>query len=348
VSKTKCSVLVVDDEPYILPTMAALLGRDFEVLTAGSADEAQVILEMRPVDIVLTDQRMPRRSGVQLLEWVRQHYPQTVRLLMTGFVELDDAVAAINLGHVYHYLMKPCRTEELLQILRNAAEKIGLERERELLIKELRQAKEDLEERVRERTRELEEANHLLQQHAHKLEMLALTDPLTGLLNRRAMDELARFELKRHARYPSPLALGYVDVDHFKQINTDYLLTGGDAVLQGLSRLLAATVREVDSLGRVGGEEFLVIARETGLEGGFMLAERIRSAVASTPIEYNGHQIRITVSVGFAVADVGVPAEYEDMLRLAASGLDQAKKSGRNRCEIRLLQPAEEMASTST
>src|SRR5207248_7064384 len=186
---------LVDDEPYILPPLAAHLGRDFEVLTADSADAAQAILEQRSVDIVLSDQRMPKRTGIQLLEWVRQHRPQTVRLLMTGFAELDDAVDAINLSRVYHYLMKPCRTEELLAVLRNAAEKIRLEREREQLIEELRRAKQELEERVRERTRELEETNHLLQQHAHKLEMLALTDPLTGLLNRRAIDEVAHREI---------------------------------------------------------------------------------------------------------------------------------------------------------
>src|SRR5204862_3503433 len=216
VSTMKSSVLIVDDEPYILPTLAALLGRDFEVLTAGSADAAQALLEQRPVDMVLSDQRMPKRTGIQLLEWVRQHRPQTVRLLMTGFAELDDAVDAINLGHVYHYLMKPCRAEELLQILRNAAEKLRLERDREQLIEELSRAKQELEERVRDRTRELEEANHLLQQHAHKLEMLALTDPLTGLLNRRPADGVARQAVQRHTRYPSTLALELLDVEHCK------------------------------------------------------------------------------------------------------------------------------------
>src|SRR5207253_8860681 len=125
----------------------------------------------------------------------------------------------------------------------------------------------ELESRVAARTKELQEANFLLEQRARELERLAVTDPLTGLLNRRAMDELARFELKRHARYPSPLALGYVDVDHFKRVNTEYLLTGGDQVLRALARVLTASVREVDSVGRVGGEEFLVIARETGTEG---------------------------------------------------------------------------------
>src|SRR5262249_58350255 len=130
---------------------------------------------------------------------------------------------------------------------------------------------------------------------ARELERLALTDPLTGLFNRRAMDELARFELKRHARYPSPLALGFIDVDHFKDINTRFLLTGGDEVLKGLARVLTATVREVDSVGRVGGEEFLVIARETNAEGAVALAERIRESVEVSRVRYAGQEIGITV-----------------------------------------------------
>jgi diguanylate cyclase (GGDEF)-like protein len=339
VSAQKCSLLVVDDEPYILPTLSALLTADFEVLTADSAEAAQDVFARRPIDLILTDQKMPRRTGVQLLEWVRDHHPRTVRLLMTGYAELEDAVDAINRGHVYYYLLKPWRTEELLQILRNAAEKCILEHNRDQLLEELRQLNRDLEKRVAERTRELEEANHLLQQRTRELERLALTDPLTGLFNRRAMDELARFELKRHARYPSPLTLGFIDVDHFKQINTDYLLTGGDEVLRGLARLLTSSLREVDSVGRVGGEEFLVIARETNEDGAHRLAERIRSTVAHTPIEYHGHSIPITVSLGLAVADVGVPADYPEMNEVAASALHQAKAMGRNRFEVRRLQP---------
>jgi diguanylate cyclase (GGDEF)-like protein len=334
VNPHKCSVLVVDDEPYLLPTLSALLASDYEVLTADSADAAQAVLTQRPVDVILTDQRMPRRTGVQLLEWVRENSPHTVRLLMTGYAELDDAVEAINRGHVYHYLMKPWRTDDLLQVLRNACEKCHLERSRDQLLHELRQLNRELERRVAERTRELEEANLLLQQRTRELERLALTDPLTGLFNRRAMDELARFELKRHARYPSPLALGLIDADNFKQINTDYLHTGGDEVLKGLARVLSGSVREVDSVGRLGGEEFLMIARETDEEGAHTLAERIRATVADTPICYEGHHIFITVSIGLAVADVGVPVEYESMSRLAAYALHLAKERGRNRSEV--------------
>ncbi len=352
-STPKCSLLVVDDEPYILPTLAALLAGDFEVVTADSADGAQAVFARQSIDIILTDQKMPRRTGVQLLEWVREHSPRTVRLLMTGYAELEDAVDAINRGHIYHYLLKPWHTEELLQVLRNAAEKFHLERSRDELLDQLQRLNQELEQRVAERTRELEEANqllqqrtreleeanHLLQQRTRELERLALTDPLTGLFNRRAMEELARFELKRHARYPSPLSIGLIDVDHFKRVNTEYLYTGGDEVLKGLARILVSTLREVDSVGRLGGEEFLVIARETGEEGAHHLAERIRATVARTPIPYGDHAISVTVSVGVAVAEVGVPAEYEEMTGLAAYALNRAKEQGRDRSEVYRLSP---------
>jgi diguanylate cyclase (GGDEF)-like protein len=338
--------LVVDDEPSILPTLSALLAGDFHVLTAESADQAQNILTAQPVDIILTDQKMPRRTGIQFLEWVREQHPRIIRVLMTGYAELEDAIEAINRGHVYHYLLKPWRTEDLLQVLRNAAEKCQLEHSRDKLLVELQQVNLDLEQLNRElerrvvaRTRELEEANQLLQQRTRELERLALTDPLTGLFNRRAMDELLRFELKRHARYPSPLTVGLVDVDHFKRINTDFLLTGGDEVLKVLARLLSGTVREVDSVGRIGGEEFLVIARETNEEGARHLAERIRATVENTPIVYESHSISITVSLGMVVAEVGVPADFETLSRQAAFALNQAKLQGRNRFEIVRLSP---------
>jgi diguanylate cyclase (GGDEF)-like protein len=324
------SVLVVDDEPVVLQTLVPLLAPDYDVLTAESAEAARNQLGGRPVDIVLTDQRMPGQSGVGLLEWVREHFPRTVRLLMTSFTDLDDVIAAVNRGHVYHYLLKPWRTEDLLHVLRNAAEKCQLESQQDYLLQELREANRELEQRVGRRTRELQEANQLLQQRTRELERLALTDSLTGLFNRRAMDELLRFEMKRHDRYPSPLALAVIDADHFKDVNTQYLLTGGDAALRGLARVLTGTLREVDSVGRIGGEEFLVIARETGEDGARSLAERIRATVAATPILYEGQAITLTVSVGVAVAAVGAPATHEGLLEAAAAALARAKESGRN------------------
>jgi diguanylate cyclase (GGDEF)-like protein len=336
-SATRCSLLVVDDEPYILTTLSAFLGNEFEVYTAASAAAAQEILARQRIDLILSDQKMPRTSGVQLLEWVRQHYPKTIRLLMTGFAELEDAVAAINRGQVYRYLFKPWRADELLQILRDACRTFLLERHNEALLEELRQAKQELEGRVQERTRELEEANRQLQQKNVLLEKLALTDPLTGLPNRRAIDRLAEAEVRRRARYPSSLALALIDADHFKQINLRYLVTGGDQVLIDLGKTLLASLRAVDTVGRIGGEEFLLMAPETDMAGAVVLGERIRLAVEQGQFLYKDDQIPLTVSIGFAVADGATSADYDQLKHVAAAALGEAKASGRNRCIVRAL-----------
>jgi diguanylate cyclase (GGDEF)-like protein len=315
-------LLVVDDEPYILPTLSALLANEFEVLTADSADAAKEILRRRDVHIILSDQKMPGQNGTELLAWVRTHYPYTVRLLMTGYAELDDAVEAINRGHVYHYLLKPWRIEELQQVLRNAAEKYQLEQSRDQLMEELKRLNLELEERVKQRTRELE--------------MLAMTDPLTGLLNRRAIDNVACNELRRQSRYSgSPLAIGLIDADNFREINGRYFHTGGDEVLRGLSQLLVTSVRSVDFVGRVGGEEFLVVAPETHLQGASALAERIRTNVERTPIQFRDQLIPVTVSLGFAVAEPGMADDYEQVRHIAAAALNEAKALGRNRFIVR-------------
>lgn len=338
-TKFKCSLLVVDDEPYILATLAALLSTEFEVLTADSAEGGMKILQEREIDIVLSDQRMPRMSGVQLLEWARKHAPKTVRLLMTGFAELEEAVEAINRSQVFRYIFKPWRAEELLETLRMAARTFLLERSHENLLEELRQLNLDLEKRVQERTRQLEETNHELEQKNKMLEKLALTDPLTGLPNRRAMDRLSERELRRRDRYPSPLALGLIDVDHFKQINSVYLLPGGDKVLVELARCLGGSLRTVDFLGRIGGEEFLVIAPETNVEGAHVLAERIRVNVEKHIFSYKDETIPVTVSVGVAVADEGAQTDYEQMKHVAAAALAEAKRTGRNRSVVQLITP---------
>jgi diguanylate cyclase (GGDEF)-like protein len=347
VTPVKCSLLLVDDEPYILNTLSALAAKDFEVLTATSAESAMEVLKQRDVDIILTDQKMPGKSGVQLLEWVREHSPRTMRLMMTGLARLEDAVDAINCGQVHRYLFKPWRANELLQILRSSARTYLLERSHEQLLDELRRLNLSLEERVQQRTRELEEANRQLQQKNSMLEKLALTDPLTGVPNRRAMDRLVRSEQRRRSRYHSPLTVGVIDADHFKEINNRYLLPGGDHVLVTLAQVLADSVRSVDTIGRIGGEEFMVVAPETSLDGSYILAERIRSAVEKHNFTYKHQSIHVTVSLGFAVAEADVLATYDQMKHVAAAALSEAKTTGRNKSVIRPVQSKPEASAES-
>jgi diguanylate cyclase len=335
VNAAKCSLLVVDDEPQVVATVVAIARGEFEVLTADSAARAQEILGQREVAIVLTDLMMPGTTGVQLLEWVREHSPGSIRLMMSGLGRLEDVVEAINCGQVHRYIFKPFRPVELLQILNNAAKTFLLEHSHEQLLQELRGLNQNLEKRVQERTWELEEANRHLQQKNSMLEKLALTDPLTSVPNRRAMDRLVRAEQRRRSRYPGPMALGIVDADHFREINSRYLLPGGDHALVSLALTLADSVRSVDSVGRIGGEEFMVLAPETDSDGAAVLGERIRSAVEQKEIRYKDQMIRLTVSIGFGVARVNQLSTYDHLKHIAAQALAEAKAAGRNRCIVR-------------
>ncbi|HVK18570.1 MAG TPA: diguanylate cyclase [Fimbriiglobus sp.] len=332
-----CSVLVVDDEPSILALLAAQLGPVFDVRTAGSAEQARRALTERPADIVLTDLHLSDGVGLQLLDWVYRRSPRTARILLTGTGRIEDAADAVNCARVHRLILKPWRAEDLLDTLRSVNQGLLLERRHEHLLDEYRRLNQELEQRVQDRTRELEQAAHQLQMKNQILEKMALTDPLTGLPNRRAVELIARKELLRRTRVPDGIAFGLVDADRFKQINSRFLLCGGDHVLVWLSQALSEAIRKTDALGRVGGEEFMVVAPGTDAVGAEVLAERLRAAVAASETAYHGEPIRMTVSVGFAVAPADVTAGYEQLREVAAAALAEAKATGRNRCVVRTL-----------
>src|SRR5262249_2467813 len=176
---------------------------------------------------------------------------------------------------------------------------------------------------VEERLKELEEANRELKRQN---ELLTRVDPLTGLPNRRATDDVAERELKRRVRHPRPLAMGLIDVSHFKEINARYSLAAGDKLLVALARTLASCVRATDHVGGMGGEEFLIIAPETGRRGADALGRRIYATVANTQFIYQRSVIPVRVSVGFAVAGRDELPDYNDMKRRAAAALAKAKR----------------------
>jgi diguanylate cyclase (GGDEF)-like protein len=159
---------------------------------------------------------------------------------------------------------------------------------------------------------------------------LATVDPLTGVANRQALLSRAEEEFARAARYRRPLALVMVDLDHFKRLNDAHGHAAGDVVLRAVAQRLAESVREVDVLGRFGGEEFLLVLPETDADAAATVAEKLRRAVAGTPVRLpDGHEVTVTLSAGVA----GGPGEIlrpDTLLRDADAALYSAKALGRD------------------
>ncbi len=164
----------------------------------------------------------------------------------------------------------------------------------------------------------------------HETRQLSLTDELTGLPNRRQLFQVGRRELRRALRFERPLSVIFFDLDHFKQVNDSFGHPIGDQVLHGVAQRCLHSIREVDLLGRYGGEEFVVLLPETRLEQAVQIAERLRQTVARTPFPTLAGEVPITISLGVAELQPGVTS-LDVLLQQADQALYQAKQSGRNR-----------------
>lgn len=162
------------------------------------------------------------------------------------------------------------------------------------------------------------------------LALTACLDPLTGILNRRAIDEGARREISRARRTASPLALLMIDIDHFKRVNDAYGHRGGDHALISFVASLQTGLRQIDLLGRIGGEEFVIFLPNTNADEAAILAERLRAAVEDATPSFEGQEIRLTMTTGVTQL---MPHEetWEGMLARADEALYRGKQAGRNR-----------------
>lgn len=169
-----------------------------------------------------------------------------------------------------------------------------------------------------------------LKQARDQLETLATTDPLTGALNRRAVSEVALAELRRAKRGGTSFAILLMDIDHFKRVNDTHGHQAGDRVLTQVATACGAQLREIDGFGRWGGEEFIALLPQTGLEGALVAAERMRQAVESLAVvSDSGVSIPVTLSVGVAVWQAQ-DDHLESLLMRADTALYKAKHDGRN------------------
>jgi DNA-binding NtrC family response regulator len=134
----KHPILIVDDESEMLYSLRGLLRRDFEVHTAGSADEAREVLRQQPIHAIMTDQRMPEMTGVELLTEVREEWPDAIRMVFTGYSDIKAVIDAINGGQIFRYITKPWDADELKSILHQACEEYDRVVERKKLLQDLR------------------------------------------------------------------------------------------------------------------------------------------------------------------------------------------------------------------
>jgi DNA-binding NtrC family response regulator len=135
---TKHSILLVDDEPEILFSLRGLLRKEFDLHTANSGAEALEVLHKHPVHVIMTDQRMPEMTGVELLRKARGECPEAIRIVFTGYADIKAVIDAINQGQIYRYLTKPWDPDELLAVLHQACDHFDRISDRRRLLRELR------------------------------------------------------------------------------------------------------------------------------------------------------------------------------------------------------------------
>lgn len=188
-------------------------------------------------------------------------------------------------------------------------------------IGELNAHRDMLEQEVRERTKDLELANQ-------KLDLISKTDELTGLPNRRDMNETIANEVGRVQRTHKPFCFIFIDIDHFKNINDTYGHACGDLILKSVAQTVRTLLRKYDVFARYGGEEFLTLLPETDLEGAAVVAERFRKKIEQMTVHYADFTIKVTITLGVSRYDERLGADRS--IQMADKALYRGKESGRN------------------
>ena len=302
-------VLVAEDNPVFQTMLRNLLVRwDYEVILAGNGMEAWEHLQANDGPrLAILDWMMPGMDGVEVCRRVRAvgKEPYTYLLLLTAKTESGDLVEGMEAG-ADDYITKPFDAHELRVRLRAGRRILDLQEELVLAREALRR-----------------EATH---------------DGLTGVWNRTAIMEILGRELARGNREMSPVAVMLADLDHFKQINDGHGHMAGDEVLREAAHRMQAGLRRYDSIGRYGGEEFLIVLPGCDAAGAAAQAERMRNAFDSREFRFDGKPIRATCSIGVSWTDLADVAQTELLIRCADEALYLAKHRGRNRVHLVCLQ----------
>jgi two-component system, cell cycle response regulator len=303
-------ILVVDDHPDNIEIIRARLeSRGFEVDTASNGQEALDRVQSRPPHLILLDVMMPLMDGYEVSRRIKndQALPYIPIILVTARDSTQDKVEGLDAG-ADDYLTKPVNFPELEARVRSM-----------LRIKRL-------QDELDQKNRELEEANR-------KLKKLSITDGLTDLFNHRHVHEQLHEEFERSRRSDDPMAVVMLDLDHFKQVNDTYGHPTGDVILYETARILRDSAREIDMIGRYGGEEFIAILPNATEDAAAQFAERVRQHVEAHVYRDEATEVRMTLSAGVASHPEFTVDNPDMLLKRADEALYRAKTGGRNRIE---------------
>ena len=304
----KKKILIAEDDPISRRLLEVFLNRwGYDVAVAASGTEALDLLDQIDAPrLAVLDWMMPGLEGVQVCRKIRERKdrPYVYILLLSARAQKEDLLLGLESG-ADDYLTKPFDAPELRARLH-----------------------------VGQRILQLQDG---LMAAGAELLFRATHDSLTGISNRGVILDILRREHSRQVREGGSFGIVLLDVDHFKSVNDTYGHLCGDAVLQEVVRRVTSTVRAYDTVGRYGGEEFLIVAPSSGAEGILRLSERVRLAIEATPIKTDAGEISVTVSLGLAVSSEAAPLDPELMLSTADEALYRAKADGRNRSEMGIL-----------
>ncbi|MGA8872569.1 MAG: diguanylate cyclase [Candidatus Acidiferrales bacterium] len=297
-------VLVADDSPVARKLIENALPPDrFSILLAKTGREALALFAEHSPGVVITDWMMPDLSGIELCERLRTEFRDrfTYIIMLTGVSEKSEVVKGLQAG-ADEYLTKPFHPDELL-------------------------ARTEVGKRIVKLHREIETKNRLLEQ-------LALTDDLTGLPNRRAIEQWGTRQLGGALRHGFAFSAVLADLDQFKSINDIYGHDAGDIVLKTFAAILKANTRQSEMCARIGGDEFLFVITHAELEGVQVAVERIRKQIEAEKFTFGSGTVGVTASFGIASFRRGEVPDFGRLVGQADVVLYSAKRLGRNRVKV--------------
>jgi two-component system, cell cycle response regulator len=304
IAEHQFKVLVADDSPLYRKLVEQALSPDqYSLMFAKNGREAIDLFGAHQPPLLITDWMMPDITGIELCERIRQdsRTSYTYIILLTGMTEMDKVVSGLAAG-ADDYLTKPFHAEEL-------------------------QARLGVGRRVIDLHRQLEAKNRLLQE-------LALTDALTGLPNRRAVEAWAQRQLAGAARHGFSFWVVMADLDHFKGVNDTYGHDAGDAVLRKFAEILKTNTRNSNICSRFGGEEFLLVLTHAEKANVEVAIGRIRGQLETQVFRFGDVGLRVTASFGISGFQAGTPPDFTVLVNQADLALYSAKHRGRNRIEF--------------